>query len=249
VSNQTPSFRTIFNSIETLKTEVADLRTELARLERPLLNERIQSVEEALAQNRVLLFANQLEDELEEDVNKLTRADCKNKPQCVERFSKMASENLKIIRALKPKEAIADFDSKISNLGCTMEKAKGFPCELCHQNMQWKLKKERRAFQTVVLVEKPASDQQENDINIPFIVEKFLEPLANSIRLTILLNISEGKKNYSKLKQLTNLTGGHLIFHLKKLLDADLIAKDGNKGDYIITTRGIDAIKNLRSVQ
>jgi predicted transcriptional regulator len=43
--------------------------------------------------------------------------------------------------------------------------------------------------------------------------------------------------------------GGHLIFHLKKLLDSKLIAQEDNKGDYIITPKGADAIRKILFLQ
>ena len=72
-----------------------------------------------------------------------------------------------------------------------------------------------------------------------------LEPLANSSRLKIFLSIYEGKKSFSKLSQISNLKGGHLIFHLKKLLDSGLIIQEDNKGDYVITQKGVDVIKKI----
>ncbi len=45
------------------------------------------------------------------------------------------------------------------------------------------------------------------------------------------------------------LKGGHLIFHLKKLLDSGLIAQEDNKGDYIITPNGVDAVKKILFLQ
>jgi predicted transcriptional regulator len=76
-----------------------------------------------------------------------------------------------------------------------------------------------------------------------------LEPLANAARLKILLSLCEGKKSFSKIAQLTNLRGGHLIFHLNKLSAAGLIAQEDNKGDYVITQRGIEAAKKVSLLQ
>jgi len=136
-------------------------------------------------------------------------------------------------------------DSKISKIEQTAEKTKGEPCEECHQNFQKKLKRQKRAFQTIVLVEKSADDQNSKQIDINRLVETVLEPLANSSRLKIFLSICEGKKSFSKLSQISSLKGGHLIFHLKKLLDSGLIIQEDNKGDYIITQKGSDIVKKI----
>ena len=106
--------------------------------------------------------------------------------------------------------------------------------------------KRKRALQTIVLVEKTGdSMQNQEELNISHIVETILEPLANAARLKILVSLCEGKKSFSKIAQITNLKGGHLIFHLNKLLAAGLVAQEDNKGDYIITQRGIEAAKKV----
>jgi len=248
LSAENENFQLIFKSITELKSEVNSLRAELGGLEGSVLRERVKSVEEALSQNRLLLFANQLQEELVEDAQKLVRTDCKNQRRecCVEKFNAMKAENLKLLKSLKPKEAIEDFDSKIDTLGHMMEKAKDTQCEPCIENFQKRLKKEKRALQTVIIVENPKSDTQNNEpFDIAFKVKMLLEPLANLARLTILVNLFEGKKSFSKLAQITGLKGGHLIFHLKKLVDAQLIAQEDKKGDYIITQSGVEAIKKI----
>ncbi len=240
-----PNNQTMLTAIEELKTEIKTLRAELNRLEGSILKERIKAVEEALTQNRRLLFANQLQEELNEDLQNLTNAQCKNQPNCIKKFAEIANENLKAIKESNSTDTLADFDSKIDHAKQITEKAKGAPCEACHQNFQKKLKREKRAFQTVVLVEKNAEDKQNEELNIAKLVEGVLEPLANSVRLKILLSTYEGKNSFSRLTQITNLKGGHLIFHVKKLLDAGLIAQEDNKGDYLITQKGIDVMKKI----
>jgi len=236
----------MLGTLEEMKSEMKKLRADLNRLEGSILRERTTAVEEALTRNRLLMFANQLQDERSEDIKEMTKPECKNRSQCIEKFSLMSAENLEIIKALKPEEAIADFDSKIGNLQQTIERAKGAPCEACHLNFEKKLRREKRAFQTVVLVEKVRDDRPYGEeLNIDYVVEKLLEPLANSLRLNILVSTFEGKKSFSKLTYITKTKGGHLIFHLKKLLDAGLIAQEDNKGDYIITQRGVDALKRI----
>jgi len=44
------------------------------------------------------------------------------------------------------------------------------------------------------------------------------------------------------------MRGGHLTFHLDQLLSAGLIAQNGRKGDYVITSRGVEVIKKLMTL-
>lgn len=237
------SEQTMLNALIDLQSEVKNLRTELNRLEGSILKERVKAVEQALSQNRLMRYSKQMQDELGEDLEKITDSQCQNHAKCIETFRTIATENLNIAQEATTEDALADLDSKISEIGQTAQKAKGTPCEECHQSFQKKLKRQKRAFQTIVLVEK--TPDPEEQMNVDLLVETVLEPLANSVRLKIFLGIYEGKKSFSKLAQISNLKGGHLIFHLKKLLDPGLIAQEDNKGDYIITQKGTEIVKKI----
>ncbi len=238
------------NSLCELIHEVISLKAELGRIESVILKDRLSAVEEVLSQNRLMQYADLLNEEASEDIDRLLSADCEKRAKCHEFFREQLAENLLIIKSGESKEALADLEARIKQAGIRLEKAKDTQCESCQTNFQKKLKREKRAFQTIVLVEKTNGNKPSQEtVNIPFIVENFLEPLSNPVRLKILIGLYEGKKNFSKLSQIMTLKGGHLIFHLKKLLNSKLIAQEDNKGDYIITTKGIEAIRKILFLQ
>ncbi len=82
-------------------------------------------------------------------------------------------------------------------------------------------------------------------IDTQFLVDSLLEPLANQSRLKILFSVSKGKRSFSELSKIVDLKAGHLAFHLKKLVDANLMAQEASKGDYVITQRGLKLIKTI----
>ena len=47
------------------------------------------------------------------------------------------------------------------------------------------------------------------------------------------------------MSRIVDLKAGHLAFHLKKLVDANLMAQESSKGDYVITQRGLKLIKTV----
>ncbi|XHH09736.1 MAG: ArsR family transcriptional regulator [Candidatus Bathyarchaeia archaeon] len=238
----------ITDTLQELKQEIKNLRNQLNKLESQILKEKIKSIENALTQNRLLLYADQLQDELDEDIQKIPDTKCKNHDQCLDRFKTMATENLQIIRNLKIEEAMTDLDTKIGKMEQVIQKSKGSPCEACHRDFQKKLRREKRAFQTITLVEK-TTEKTDAELNIDRLVEGVLEPLANSARLKILISTFEGKKSFSKIAQITGLKGGHLLFHIKKLVDAGLVAQEDNKGDYVVTQRGVDVAQKIVFLQ
>ncbi len=248
--NQQTDLEAVNRALRELTQEVGSLKAELGRIESVILKERLSAVEEALSQNRLLQYADLLNEEANEDIDRLLNADCEKRTKCHEYFREQLAENLLIVKSLGSKAALADLDARINQVGSQAEKVKGTQCENCQTKFQKKLKREKRAFQTITLVEKTNGDSLNQEVlDVPFIVENLLGPLANPLRLKILISLDEGKKNFSKLSQKMDLKGGHLIFHLKKLLDSKLIAQEDNKGDYIITPKGADAIRKILFLQ
>ena len=248
--NEQTGQEAVTNALRELIQEVGSLKAELGRIESVILKDRLSAVEEALSQNRLMQYADLLNEEANEDIDRLLNADCEKKTKCHEYFREQLAENLSIVKSRGSNEALADLDARINQIGSQVEKVKGTQCEICQTKFQKKLKREKRAFQTIVLVEKTnGENRNQEELDIPFIVENLLEPLSNPVRLKILINLYEGKKNFSKLSKIMEFKGGHLIFHLKKLLDSKLIAQEDNKGDYIITPKGVDAIRKILFLQ
>ncbi len=243
----TQTDQTITQALQQLTKEVNNLKTEITRIQDVILKERLAAVETALAQNRLTQYADLLNQEADEDLNHILNPTCQNKTKCHQYFKTHLTENINVAKTQGAQQALTQLDTTINKIGDHIEKAKGTPCENCQTNFQKKLKREKRALQTIVLVEK--TDQQTQTIDVSSVVENFLEPLASPARLNILLSLSQGKKNFSKMAQILDLKGGHLIFHLKKLLDAQLIAQEDNKGDYLITPKGTDALRKIVALQ
>lgn len=241
---------TTTKALHELTQEVGNLKTELSRIESVILKERLSAVEAALSQNRLMQYADLVNEEASEDIDRLLNTDCEKRTKCHEYFKTQLTETLSIAKSNGSKEALAELDAKINQAESQVKKAKGTQCESCQTRFQKKLKREKRAFQTIVLVEKTNNDNRNQEvIDVPFIVENLLEPLSNPSRLKILVSLYEGKKSFSKLSQIMELKGGHLIFHLKKLRVSKMIAQEDSKGDYIITPKGVDAIKKIAFLQ
>ncbi|KZX11077.1 winged helix-turn-helix domain-containing protein [Methanobrevibacter curvatus] len=77
------------------------------------------------------------------------------------------------------------------------------------------------------------------------IVENILDPISHEKRLKILKSIALKPHTFSELSKLTNLRGGNLIFHLKKLQNTDLIFQKKDHGEYILSSKGFQIIQLL----
>ncbi|KZX17317.1 winged helix-turn-helix domain-containing protein [Methanobrevibacter filiformis] len=77
------------------------------------------------------------------------------------------------------------------------------------------------------------------------IVNNILDPISNKQRLQILKFIALEPKTFTTISNFTGLRGGSLLFHLKKLQNANLIFQKEDHGEYILTTKGFDIINIL----
>jgi DNA-binding HxlR family transcriptional regulator len=73
---------------------------------------------------------------------------------------------------------------------------------------------------------------------------EILNPVAHSTRLKIMLSIFQGNSRFADFTQTTNLTGGHLLYHIKLLDKHGLIAKDPTR-EYRLTLKGIRTLALL----
>jgi len=235
--------------LEELKEEVSRLRCELRRIEASLIADRIESVERAIAKNYLELYINQIEENIDENLEHLLRSDCKRRVQCKQNFEKSLKSLLETCREEGLKEALSKLDEKLSQIGDVLKKAIKTPCETCYRRFQKSLQKQRENLQKIAGF-KPTSDvlQRKKQVDVPALVKDVLEPVANPARLTILIAIHQGRRSFSELSQMTGMKGGHLIFHLKRLLHSGLIVQDGRKGHYVITSKGESIIRKLLSI-
>ncbi len=80
------------------------------------------------------------------------------------------------------------------------------------------------------------------------VVRVFVEPVANQQRLQMLKALSVEPRTFSSLSSLTHLTGGNLLFHIQKLVDAGLVTRRHDRGDYMITEKGMGVLTAISGV-
>ena len=82
----------------------------------------------------------------------MLKEDCQNRDKCLEHYKNTIEENTQVIKQSGPKVALADLDDRIAKTELMVEKTKGQQCGNCFSNFDKKLKREKRAYQEIVLV-------------------------------------------------------------------------------------------------
>ena len=81
---------------------------------------------------------------------------------------------------------------------------------------------------------------------------ELLAPLSNVIRLKILKGLALGGMYYSQLEKKIGVKAGHLLHHLKSLINVRYITKERQNGSfsqYSITPKGLNALKFLNELR
>lgn len=78
-------------------------------------------------------------------------------------------------------------------------------------------------------------------------VSEIIDPLSHQARFVMLKNLTSGSMSFKELGEVTGYEGGHLVYHLKKLVTAGLVSKEGG-GPYQITDKGLGVMEVIRKM-
>lgn len=238
----------LLEALNELRSEIKNLRKEINRVEETVLRERLQAIEQMYATKHLKVYTNQRSEGLNREIDGMLKADCENRSKCLQKCKSIMESHANALKD-SPTAALSDIDSKIAENQKMIEKTKGYSCENCFNNFDKILRSEKRAYKEIVLVENAKKPNNNEILNIPFLIDSWFEPLSNDGRLKILESVYQGKKSFSELSKNLGIKAGHLAFHLRKLMTAKLIVQEASKGDYMITERGLRLIKKMLSTQ
>jgi hypothetical protein len=80
------------------------------------------------------------------------------------------------------------------------------------------------------------------------VLSSIIEPLANPVRFSMIKALSNGSMSYSELSTLTGHKGGHLLFHITRLIEAGLVIKSETSGLYTLTEKGTGVMNMVRNL-
>ncbi len=78
-------------------------------------------------------------------------------------------------------------------------------------------------------------------------VSELIDPLSHRARFVMLKNLTSGGMSFKELGELTGYEGGHLVYHVNKLVSAGLVSKDEG-GAYRITDKGLGVMEVIRKM-
>jgi DNA-binding HxlR family transcriptional regulator len=77
------------------------------------------------------------------------------------------------------------------------------------------------------------------------VVDRILDPVANQYRMQILKLLLAQSRTFSEISGITGMKGGNLLFHLQKLVESGMVSQRYERGDYLLTDKGLNVLEAL----
>ncbi|MEM0089510.1 MAG: winged helix-turn-helix domain-containing protein [Archaeoglobaceae archaeon] len=171
---------------------------------------------------------------------------CNLKDVCTRRVEKVS---LKILQAIAKnvEEGLKEVKTQLESAGRYKEACKD---EACMKNALDMLKSVEKILGEALVKKQAAILRKELIQNLDIsqlgedIAEK-ISPVSNPLRIRILKALVKGKKSYAELERITSIRGGHLQFHLRRLIKSGYIAQEERTGKYMLTSGGLKVLNLL----
>ena len=242
----------IERQIKVLKAETCQsldtLAVDMRSLQETMLEDRLSNMREGLFNG----YSNMALEAVMDDSLKILQGNLLNpcpldqREKCIGTFVGLLENSIKEF----DKSGIAGMETSIKKidreLDGNLSSLKNPPCSHClstffteRQKLALTVKRVEALREKTVLLKSPLHFNKLPDE----VVANLVEPLSHASRFKMLKSLAVMSLAFKELKALTGLEGGHLLYHINKLVSSGLVAK--SKDDrYTITEKGI-AIMNL----
>jgi DNA-binding transcriptional ArsR family regulator len=193
------------------------------------------------------VLLNHLFEDIESGLERNMVKKCPEKINCTSAFKSLLQQNAGLIKLGKVDDTlISNNRKKLDELRCGAPFSK---CEQCFSEVSSLFFKQINLMRSMRIY--ADNREHKSDISLmktDMILSEILEPVSNNHRLEILRAVAFEVKSFSAFSELTSLRGGNLLFHLQKLLDNGLILQMHERGDYMITDKGLKILEGLQEI-
>jgi DNA-binding transcriptional ArsR family regulator len=227
--------------IRELKTEITGLRTDLKRFIEKANQQHIEGVLGDLKKNYAGLFTNHQVETAKADLSAHMVSDCAMRKKCYGVFMEFLQNTSQHIKdGHVSDEIIRSYREQMK-----MMESKGptDQCDTCFTEVHRLFEKQVDLMQSLGIYQNARDSTGDlPELADESVVKELLEPVANIQRFLILKALSVQTRTFSDISQLTDLRGGNLLFHVRKLTDSGMILQRHERGDYIITDKGFKTL-------
>ena len=233
-------------SLKELKEEVSQLRMDLNRVSEALLGQRLGSVERAMASKHLKLYAKQASNYLGDTLKNCVNLNCSKNTECLNMFKDELNSVFEQVKTRSLDEVFNGIEDRLTHIQSIIDEAESRPCEACYSNLRDLMVEQDNNLKEIAGYEPRVN--QSSEIHVDVLIERVLKPLSHPARLKIIVALNQGGAGFSELSEFTGMRGGHIFFHLEKLVASGLVSQSRNKGEYEITELGVDVVRRLRAI-
>lgn len=188
-----------------------------------------------------------IKDDIESGLEKSMVDPCQMRETCKARFTEFLQNNAELIKHDNVSKEV--INKKRDDLSEIRQEAPFDKCDVCFMEVNSLFDKQLHLINSLQIYSSKEERPEISAIPEELMVKSLLEPLSNKQRLQILKSMASETRTFSTLSELTGLRGGNLLFHIQKLLESDLILQRHERGDYMITKKGYNALAMLVEFQ
>ena len=230
-----------------IRSDLSEMRADLRKFTERSNQQHLEFILKGYRSNFSNIILDYGTDEIERGLEKNMVKNCHMREACKSMFSELLKRNVEQIRGGKVSEE--SIRKTRSNLNGLKENARYDQCISCFSEASRILDKQVDLMHSLnIYMEKDESKEIILALSDEHIVDDMLEPLSNKQRIQIMKALSSETRTFSALSTLTGLRGGNLLFHLEKLLDSGMILQRNERGDYMITEKGYNALRGIIEV-
>lgn len=234
---------------EKLQEEISKFRLETRQRLEVIENEVSKQV--ALNYNRAII--DYVSENTEESITSLKCEQNEEKEQfCKNWLFNIQGKYLEFLKMGRINDSINALDEALSNVKKfekVGEEEGRIGCVQCLGNQLKVMANNKMLLTQLQLIESPIASINDNRSTIGSIDptqlnSQLLNPLANEARLQILISAFLGENRFTDFAKTTGQSGGHLLYHLRILLQNGFISQYESK-DYVLTRKGIKTLFTL----
>jgi DNA-binding HxlR family transcriptional regulator len=228
--------------LRNIKVELDEIRADIKKM---IASSGRTNVEATAANERALnILINQLTEDIDTGLEKGMVRKCGMRETCKAVFTDLLHRSTNMVGMNKvSEEMVRCYRSELEKKRAEAPKNQ---CVKCYGEVSDLLDKNIRVIRSMRLyhtddeVRKEVSRIQEENA-----MREFLEPVSNKQRLKILKMLSEQSRSFSYISEQSGLRGGNLLFHLQRLIDAEMVVQHHERGDYLLTEKGYTILKGV----
>lgn len=238
-----------------LDEEISELRKEINQF-RTETRQRLEVIENEVNKQVALNYNRTIIDYVTEMSHDLvTNLKC-DRPEeekyCKTQMDGLQTEYLSLLKAGKFSDSYKALELAINRIGqlkASFEEVGRKGCVSCLENEARLMQSNMQLLDQLKLIETPVISLAQNTATInemdPEKANDFIvSPISNKVRIQILQSIYRGENRFNDLSKATGLEGGQLLYHIRKLKNADYMDQFESK-DYVLTPKGMKSLVML----